>query len=281
MAVIYYPLNSLIARRNTISSSFEEIILSTTPNTIIYFNTSSNIEQISLSMFNDITCSYSQTASFAKSTVSASWASQSLSSSFSSSYAQTSSFSITSSFAVTASFALGAGGLTSSYYSYTTSIQLHPGAAKLPVINGASIDAGNQDWELLLTQSNFSPTASWQFVLPPNYVGSPSVTLLSTCKTQQTFGAQIRYTVSIFSPKNTASDNITTGSFETPNSGTLSFSVSQSANTPKKLVIPLVSIGNMDIDQVVMLQLTRDNITGSNVQGTTAIVGAYFSYISR
>lgn len=82
MAVVYYPKNSIIVRRDTISSSFEELVLSTHPNVVLYFNTASGIEPISLSMFVDITCSYALTASFAKSSVSSSWASASFSSSY-------------------------------------------------------------------------------------------------------------------------------------------------------------------------------------------------------
>lgn len=186
---------------------------------------------------------------------------------------------ISASNADSASWAPGGSGGTASYYSYTASIQLHPAAAKLPSTGSAVIDAGNQNWELLFTGSNINQSGSWQFLLPSNYVSTPAVTILTTCKTKQTGSAPTaQYFVSLLSTTN----NIVTASFDIPNTASIVFTLSQSVNDPKKLVIPLRFSSSLAADQFVLLQVAR-NITSSinTVSGSTAIVGMYFSYLAK
>jgi hypothetical protein len=103
MSLVYYPKSSLIMRRDTISASYEQIILSTSPNTILYF-ASNSINEISSSLFY-ITCSSALSASYAPGNPS-----------------------ISSSYSLTASYALngGSGGggttlTTGSFYPITSS----------------------------------------------------------------------------------------------------------------------------------------------------------------
>jgi hypothetical protein len=63
MAIIYYPKNSLIYRKDTVSASYEQIVLSTYPNSIIYFGNYSELEQITASNW-AITSSWSDTSSY-------------------------------------------------------------------------------------------------------------------------------------------------------------------------------------------------------------------------
>lgn len=98
MAVIYYPKNELIYIRDTTTSgsNYESVYLNVQPNTIIYFDTSSMMQGVNASLI-PITASWAMTASVSQifaTTVTASWATQSLSSSFS----------------TTSSFALNGGG---------------------------------------------------------------------------------------------------------------------------------------------------------------------------
>ena len=98
MAVIYYPKNQLMFIRDTTvsASNFESVVLNVQPNTVLYFDTTSLVNNVNAQMI-PITASWALTASVSTVigfTVSASWATQSLSSSFSS----------------TASYALNGGG---------------------------------------------------------------------------------------------------------------------------------------------------------------------------
>ena len=49
MAIVYYPSSSFMFRRDTISSSFEQVVLSTQPNTILYFGSGSELNELSAS----------------------------------------------------------------------------------------------------------------------------------------------------------------------------------------------------------------------------------------
>jgi hypothetical protein len=111
MAILYYPKNQIIARRDGSNPSVEQLILSMAPNMVFYFDTGSNANIASAS-FLFITASWAQTASVSTvltltAVTSASFASQSLSSSYSS----------------TASFAQNAGvsGPTFAYVTVVTS----------------------------------------------------------------------------------------------------------------------------------------------------------------
>ena len=132
---------------------------------------------------------------------------------------------------------------------------------------------------MIFTGSVVNQTASWQFILPSNFISTPTLTIVSTCKTRQTGSTPTaRYDVSILSHTN----DINTGSFDTANTASVVFALSQSANNPKKLVVPLVFTSSMLADQFVLLQVAR-NLTGSanSVSGSTAIVGMYFSYVGK
>ena len=113
MAVIYYPKNQLMFIRDTTvsASNFESVVLNVQPNTVLYFDTSSLINNVNAQMI-PITASWALTASVSTvfaTTVSASWATQSLSSSY----------------ATTASFALnGVGGGNGPYTLITASANL-------------------------------------------------------------------------------------------------------------------------------------------------------------
>lgn len=99
MAVIYYPKNQLVFIRDqqVSSSNYESVLLNCSPNTVLYFDTSSLMQQVNALLI-PITASWAMTASVSQifvTSISASWATQSLTSD-------------TASFAYTASFALNA-----------------------------------------------------------------------------------------------------------------------------------------------------------------------------
>lgn len=100
MAVIYYPKSQFMYRKDTISASYETLVLAVNPSTILYFDTGSNLNAISASEVamtaswavsaswapggSSVSASYATSASWAPgsgTSTSASWASQSLSSS--------------------------------------------------------------------------------------------------------------------------------------------------------------------------------------------------------
>lgn len=83
MSVVYYPKSSIILKRDTISASYEQIVLSTQPNTILYFGTGSDMSYISASTIY-ITASNALTASYMIGTItSASYVDSAVSSSYS------------------------------------------------------------------------------------------------------------------------------------------------------------------------------------------------------
>ena len=63
MAIVYYPKQSVILKRDTVSASYEQIVLNTTPNTILYFG-SQSLESFSGSLI-EVTASYALSASYA------------------------------------------------------------------------------------------------------------------------------------------------------------------------------------------------------------------------
>jgi hypothetical protein len=113
MAIVYYPKESIVMRRDTVSSSYEQLYLSLTPNTILYFGTSSTLDTITAAAF-EMTASWAVSASYAYGSISsASWADIA----GSASYAATASYAmngggsgVSASYATTASYALNGGG---------------------------------------------------------------------------------------------------------------------------------------------------------------------------
>jgi hypothetical protein len=86
MAVIYYPKNQLLYVRDTTSSAsnYESVVLAVSPNTVLYFDTSSAVTAES-AMNLAVTASWALTASISQVlnvVSSASWASSSVSSSY-------------------------------------------------------------------------------------------------------------------------------------------------------------------------------------------------------
>jgi hypothetical protein len=63
MAIIYYPKNQFLYRKDTVSGSYETLAIATNPNTIIYFDTASSINAISASTL-DINVTHALTASY-------------------------------------------------------------------------------------------------------------------------------------------------------------------------------------------------------------------------
>jgi len=92
MAIIYYPNSSFILQRTTSGSVYTEIVTSTVPNSIFFFDSASQLAAISASTMY-VTSSWAISASWAPgggSSASSSWASSSISSS----YAQTASYAL-------------------------------------------------------------------------------------------------------------------------------------------------------------------------------------------
>lgn len=71
MAIIYYPKSQFMYRKDTVSASFETLVLECSPNTILYFDTGSGLTGISSSII-EASCSYAITCSHALNTTTAS-----------------------------------------------------------------------------------------------------------------------------------------------------------------------------------------------------------------
>jgi len=125
MAIIYYPIGSQIYSRNSVSSSYQQLALSVSPNTILYFDTSSTLNSLSASQFyitasNSISSSYSYTASYFGGSV----------------------FNSTSaSYALTASYAMNGGGGSnvSASYAQSSSFLINEGYSAPTFYNTASL----------------------------------------------------------------------------------------------------------------------------------------------
>jgi hypothetical protein len=173
MAVVYYPKQSIILKRDTVSSSFEQVVLSTSPNTILYFG-SNSLSEISASSF-QITSSHALTASFldgfvesasfASFALSASWApglgiesstsSSWASSSLSASYATLALNSINGS--VSASYALSA-----SYVSNTSSESSSYALTASYALNGGSVGTTLETGSFYPISASWAISASWR-----------------------------------------------------------------------------------------------------------------------
>jgi len=64
MAIIYFPKNASIIRRDTVSGSMVVESIGVSPNSIFFFDTASHLEAISSSVTDCISASYSKTASY-------------------------------------------------------------------------------------------------------------------------------------------------------------------------------------------------------------------------
>lgn len=124
MSIIYNPNDVSITQMNSDSSSFVEQVLVSSPNSLIMFDSNSHLTSVSSQSFLSNSSSYTVSASWAPfvdnpNAVSASWASNSISASYSlsSSYAPTSTTitaswstnAISSSYSNTSSYFSGAG----------------------------------------------------------------------------------------------------------------------------------------------------------------------------
>jgi len=73
MAIIYFPKNASIIRRDTVSGSMVVETIGVSPNSIFFFDTASHLEAISSSVTDCISSSYSITASYASNGISSSY----------------------------------------------------------------------------------------------------------------------------------------------------------------------------------------------------------------
>lgn len=179
MAIVYYPKDSIILRRDTISASYEQLELDLIPNAIFYFGPNltaltNSLLQVTSSWSNSssyaITASYSLnggsggTSLITGSTypITSSWAELSTTSSFASSAHESfsSSYSITS---LTSDFALIAGtSITSTTASYvrTGSRAITASYADIAGNSGTTLNTGST-YPITSSWSNESKTASY------------------------------------------------------------------------------------------------------------------------
>lgn len=168
MAVVYYPKQSVLFKRDTVSASFEQVVLNTTPNTIFYFG-SSSISEISgstiyITASNALTASFIsgfiESASFASFALSSSWAPSSQTvSSISSSWASSS---VSSSYATTALNVLN--GVNSA--SYALSASYSPFNQTYQTNTISSSYASSSLTASFLTAGTYQITSSWVVNLP-------------------------------------------------------------------------------------------------------------------
>lgn len=103
MAVVYYPQDQLLYSKDTSQGNYTALVLSSTPNVVLYFGTASNPSSAS-ALDLPITASWARSASISLTYVtatSASWATQSMSASF----ADTASFALNANASPSASWA--------------------------------------------------------------------------------------------------------------------------------------------------------------------------------
>jgi hypothetical protein len=205
MAIVYYPKNQLLYARDTTDQQAEAIVLSSTPNVVLYFGTAS-VPTSASALDLPITASWARSASISNTYntfTSGGWATQSLSSSYS----------LSGSYVITASYATNAGGggtfstasgyatlTTSSFFGITASfsdleeyVNITLGAAyyftcsNMPPANSAS----NVSLYLKNTSaatSSLSFPSSWTFIgAIPTYLSSSKSAILSL----KAFGPEI------------------------------------------------------------------------------------------
>jgi len=174
MAVVYYPKQSIVLKRNTISASFEQVVLNTTPNTILYFG-SGSISEISGSTIY-ITSSHAHTASYLLGFIeSASFSILALSAS----YAPVSP-SVSASYALSASYVLNGGTgnetilTTGSFYPITSSWAVSSSWAP----SSQAAESVSASWASSSLSSSFALTSSYSVFVYYNV--TQSLTLINS-----------------------------------------------------------------------------------------------------
>jgi len=153
MAIIYYPKGNVIFKRDAMGGSFEQVEITSTPNTIVYFDVSSSaVSPLSASSL-DITASWSSVSVSASYSLTASYVENSGSSGTSLSTGST--YPITSSWAISSSWAPTNGNETSlstgSTYPITASWSVSASWAPPTGGSGTTLETG----------STYPITASW------------------------------------------------------------------------------------------------------------------------
>jgi len=181
---------------------------------------------------------------------------------------------ITASYSQTSSYTI-----TSSYVSGRKGFVWFPiQSAKLPSTSSARIDAGNRTWRLLFDPTS-NQSASWQFVIPPDYASSPKIYM----KYSVTAAQGIPVSSSAWAFKTAAvGQGITVDTFTTASTVlTASVSSSQAANTMITTSLSLTNSTNITASEMLVFEVER---LASNVIDTVstdvAIHGLMFEYVT-
>jgi hypothetical protein len=167
----------------------------------------------------------------------------------------------------------------------TNFMNLSVQAAKLPLTNYPTIDAGWQDWELLYYRTNdaganIALDSSWQVVIPPDYAtNSLRIRLLSSITATNgpnSSNTIFRTYISRFRPS--ASQDLHTNSFIGPISGTNTWAaVFDGTNKVQSIVISWGTNSLLMPGDLALLKVERDGVNDTYV-GATALVGLQVEY---
>lgn len=176
--------------------------------------------------------------------------------------------------AITSSFAL-----TSSYVNnHKGFINLYVQSAKLPGTSSARIDAGDRMWRLLYDP--VSPqSASWQFMVPPDYASGPKVYMKYAVTIAQ--GAPVSQSTWAFRTS-AVGQGTTIQTFVTASTTlTASVSASQAANTMITTSLSLTGTTNITASEMLVFELERlASAALDTVSSDIAVVGLTFEYVT-
>jgi hypothetical protein len=159
----------------------------------------------------------------------------------------------------------------------TGSMPINMVSAKFPATSSARLDSGENGWRLLF-DAGAPQSASWQFLVPSDYIQSASLKIAFAMNGLQSGTNNVIWRVNLYCP---ASTNDFSGSSNQGFIFTSSLTNNQVAGLPTYAEIALSSVNvSMSADTYCWLNLERMASATSDTATTDAeVMGMMFKYI--
>jgi hypothetical protein len=252
MAIVYYPKNSVMYKRDTTTAGYEQVVLNLNPGEILYFDTASNVTALQNGITDSISSSYSFTSSYINPGASAS-------------------------FATTSSYSSNAANSKTTLNGASSSFFILPvQSAKISVgTSGSWVVAGQQNWELQLDKSG---SAIWQFRMPINYSASLLNTIQFYATASQGSNAAVIWDFWTLNINPTASVVVTSSVF------TLTAQVTSSMAGTAAGVINTLQVwltgSSVDGGDFFLYKLGRNTGSGDTGSGSIAVISNTLEWIT-
>lgn len=154
-------------------------------------------------------------------------------------------------------------------------IQLPVQMAKLPATSSARIDASENNYRLLYS-ATLNQSASWQFLMPSNYLSKPTASLVYSMNTLQSGTNAVIWQVSCCNTQPTEDSNVLTlGN----NIFTSSLTNNQGAGLPTVAMIPLTNNDNITASNFYYMRVERlASAAADTATNDAELLGLAFEY---